>query len=72
VYAAILAGAAGYLLEQVRGTDIVEGIRRVSRGESLLDPSVTRRVLERLRKREETDELHDLTDQERRNRDWHG
>jgi two-component system response regulator DevR len=66
VYAAILAGAAGYLLKQVRGTDIVDGIRRVSQGESLLDPTVTRRVLDRLRKRDESDELAQLTGQERR------
>jgi two-component system response regulator DevR len=66
VYAAILAGAAGYLLKQVRGTDIIDGIRRVSRGESLLDPTVTRRVLERLRTRDDADELAELTNQERR------
>jgi two-component system, NarL family, response regulator DevR len=66
VYAAILAGAAGYLLKQVRGTDIVDAVRRVGRGESLLDPTVTRRVLDRLRRRESSDELADLTSQERR------
>jgi two-component system response regulator DevR len=66
VYAAILAGAAGYLLKQVRGTDIVDAVRRAARGESLLDPTVTRRVLDRLRRREETDELAALTNQERR------
>ena len=66
VYAAVLAGAAGYLLKQVRGTDIIDGIRRVGRGESLLDPGVTRRVLDRLRRRDETDELAELTTQERR------
>jgi two-component system response regulator DevR len=66
VYASILAGAAGYLLKQVKGTDIVDGIRRVARGESLLDPAVARRVLERLRRGEEADELSQLTNQERR------
>lgn len=66
VYAAILAGAAGYLLKQVRGTDIVDGVRRAGRGESLLDPAVTRRVLDRLRRGEEHDELAELTNQERR------
>jgi two-component system, NarL family, response regulator DevR len=66
VYAAILAGAAGYLLKQVKGTDIVEGIRRVGRGESLLDPMVTRRVLDRIRRRDDQDELAELTNQERR------
>src|SRR5690606_38603059 len=66
VYASIMAGAAGYLLKQVRGSDLVEGIRRVAAGESLLDPQVTTRVLERLRRRDEDDELASLTDQERR------
>lgn len=66
VYAAIMAGAAGYLLKQVRGNDLVEGVRRVGQGESLLDPSVTTRVLERLRRREQEDELAVLTDQERK------
>ena len=57
VYAAIMAGAAGYVLKQVRGTDLVDGIRRVAAGESLLDPSVTTRVLERLRHKDDDDEL---------------
>jgi DNA-binding NarL/FixJ family response regulator len=66
VYAAIMAGAAGYLLKQVRGTDLVDGIRRVAQGESLLDPAVTARVLERLRQPQESDELSRLTERERR------
>lgn len=66
VYAAIMAGAAGYLLKQVRGPDLVDGIRRVGRGESLLDPAVTGRVMERLRRPSGDDELAGLTDQERR------
>ena len=49
LFSAIMAGAAGYVLKQVRGTDLVDGVRRVGRGESLLDPSLTTRVLERLR-----------------------
>jgi DNA-binding NarL/FixJ family response regulator len=65
VYAAIMAGAAGFILKQVRGTDLVDGVRRVARGESLLDPQVTTRVLERLRSRGEDDELAGLTEQER-------
>jgi DNA-binding NarL/FixJ family response regulator len=65
VYAAIMAGAAGFVLKQVRGNDLVDGIRRVARGESLLDPQVTTRVLERLRTRGDDDELAALTDQER-------
>jgi len=66
LFSAIMAGAAGYLLKQVRGTDLVDGIRRVGRGESLLDPSLTTRVLERLRHPPEPDALAGLTDQERR------
>jgi DNA-binding NarL/FixJ family response regulator len=69
VYAAVLAGAAGYLLKQVRGNEIVEGIRRVAAGESLLDPTVTAKVIERLQRGpddEGEDELSALTPQERR------
>ena len=65
LFSAIMAGAAGYLLKQVKGTDLVGGIRRVGAGESLLDPALTEKVLERLRTPEE-DELSGLTAQERR------
>src|SRR3546814_3888308 len=65
VYAAIMAGAAGYVLKQVRGNDLVDGIRRVAAGQSLLDPSVTTRVLERLRHKDDDVALAALTDQER-------
>jgi DNA-binding NarL/FixJ family response regulator len=67
LFQAIMAGAAGYLLKQLKGADIVDAVRRVSEGQSLLDPAVTARVLERLRKGPEEDEsLASLTDQERR------
>jgi DNA-binding NarL/FixJ family response regulator len=66
VYAAVMAGASGYVLKQVRGADLVDAIRRVGRGESLLDPAVTTRLLERLRRGDEDDELSVLTPQERR------
>ena len=66
LFAAIMAGASGYVLKQVRGNDLVDSIRRVARGESLLDPSLTGRVLERLRAKPEQDELAQLTEQERR------
>jgi two-component system response regulator DevR len=66
LFSAIMAGAAGYLLKQIRGTELVEGIRKVARGESLLDPLVTRLVLERIRTPVvEHDELEDLSPQER-------
>jgi DNA-binding NarL/FixJ family response regulator len=64
---AIVAGAAGYLLKQVRGSDIVDAVRRVASGQSLLDPQATARVIERLRRGPEEDErLRDLTHQERK------
>jgi len=67
VFNAIMAGAAGYLLKDVRGAELVGGVRRVAQGQSLLDPLVTKRVLERLRRGPEEDErLAGLTDQERR------
>jgi two-component system, NarL family, response regulator DevR len=67
LFEAIMAGASGYLLKQIRGTDLVDAVRRVASGQSLLDPSVTASVLERLRAGPETDErLQRLTDQERR------
>ncbi len=67
LFAAIMAGAAGYLLKQVRGTDLVSAVRVVAAGQSLLDPAVTQRVIERIRQGpQEPDELKSLTDQERR------
>ena len=65
LFASIMAGASGYLLKQVKGTDLVGGIRRVGAGESLLDPTLTQKVLERLRSPED-DELAGLTPQERK------
>jgi DNA-binding NarL/FixJ family response regulator len=67
LFSAIMAGASGYLLKQVKGNDLVDAIRRVGNGESLLDPSMTARVLERIRSGSEPqDELANLTEQERR------
>jgi DNA-binding NarL/FixJ family response regulator len=64
---AIMAGAAGYVLKQVRGTDLVDSVRRVAAGQSLLDPSVTATVLEQLRRGSAKDtRTEQLTDQERR------
>jgi DNA-binding NarL/FixJ family response regulator len=62
---AILAGASGYLLKQVRGQDVVHAVREVAAGRSLLDPVTTARVLSRMRKAAETDELAVLTERER-------
>lgn len=67
LFAAIMAGASGYVLKQIRGTDLVDAVRRVAGGQSLLDPQVTQRVLERIRNGvEQPRELASLTDQERR------
>jgi DNA-binding NarL/FixJ family response regulator len=69
VLSAIIAGASGYLLKQVRGRDLVSALESVGRGESLLDPAVTEKVLERVRRVASgaaTDELAELTAQERR------
>jgi two-component system response regulator DevR len=67
LFAAIMAGAAGYVLKQVRGTELIDGVRRVAAGQSLLDPAVTQRVLTRLREGPAEDpRLAGLTEQERR------
>src|SRR5215472_7031092 len=67
LFAAIMAGASGYVLKQIRGTDLVDAVRRVASGQSLLDPAVTQRVLERIRSGvEPPSELRSLTEQERR------
>jgi DNA-binding NarL/FixJ family response regulator len=67
LFQSIMAGAAGYVLKQIKGTDLVDALRRVADGQSLLDPAVTARVLERLRTPPETDErLARLTEQERK------
>ncbi len=67
LFSAIMAGASGYLLKQIRGTDLVSAIRRVAAGESLLDPKLTAKVLDRLRSEPEEDPvLARLTAQERK------
>ena len=68
VLSAIIAGASGYLLKQIRGRDLISALESVGRGESLLDPAVTEKVLERVRRVATTggDELADLTSQERK------
>jgi DNA-binding NarL/FixJ family response regulator len=69
VFAAIVAGASGYLLKQIRGRDLIAALEAVGRGESLLDPAVTEKVLERIRRIAAgtgMDELGQLTLQERK------
>jgi two-component system, NarL family, response regulator DevR len=69
LFDAIMAGAAGYLLKQIRGPALVDAVRRVAAGESLLDPTVTRRVLERIREQRRVgggEGVESLTEQESR------
>ena len=69
VLSAIIAGASGYLLKQIRGRDLVSALESVGRGESLLDPAVTEKVLDRVRRIATgtyTDELAQLTQQEQK------
>jgi two-component system, NarL family, response regulator DevR len=67
VLAAIVAGASGYLLKQVRARDLVAALETVAAGGSLLDPAVTGKVLERMRRiATDDDELAALTQQERK------
>jgi DNA-binding NarL/FixJ family response regulator len=70
LFDAIMAGAAGYVLKVIRGNDLIDAIREVAAGKSLLDPVATAKVLERLRHggaRSEGDErMAELTGQERR------
>jgi two-component system response regulator DevR len=67
IFAAVLAGAAGYVLKQIRGTNLIDAIRQVAAGRSLLDPSVTERVLNRIRGNDSADpRLALLNEQERR------
>ena len=66
LFAAIMAGAAGYVLKQVRSNELVQAIRTVARGQSLLDPAVTAKVLQRLRSgTAEPEEFADLTAREK-------
>jgi DNA-binding NarL/FixJ family response regulator len=64
---AIMAGAQGFVLKQIRGSDLVGAVRTVAAGGSLLDPTATRRIMDRLRKQNESQgRLSSLTEQERR------
>jgi DNA-binding NarL/FixJ family response regulator len=68
LFSAIMAGAAGYVLKQIRGTDLIDAVRRVAAGQSLLDPLVTQQVMERIRNGVDNapKELASLTAQERK------
>ncbi len=64
VMGSIMAGASGYLLKEIRSQEIVDAIRRVGSGQSLLDPTVTAAVLDRVRRGKEQDVMAQLTEQE--------
>ncbi len=67
LFDAIMAGAAGYVLKQIRGTDLVGAVRTVAAGESMLDPDAASRVMQRMRDQTaQSDPLTGLTDQERK------
>jgi DNA-binding NarL/FixJ family response regulator len=67
LFSAIMAGASGYVLKQIKGNDLVGAVRSVGRGESLLDPQATGRLLQKMRDDAvRKDPLAVLTDQERR------
>jgi DNA-binding NarL/FixJ family response regulator len=67
LFDAIMAGAAGYVLKQIRGTDLVSAVRTIAAGESLLDPEAASRVMRRMRDQAvRRDPLSELTGQERR------
>jgi DNA-binding NarL/FixJ family response regulator len=67
LFDAIMAGAAGYVLKQIRGTDLVGAVRTVAAGQSLLDPDAARKVMTRMREQaSRSDPLAGLTGQERK------
>ena len=66
IFAAVMAGAAGYVLKEIRGTSLLDAIRQVAEGKSLLDPSVTERLLARLREGNPSDpRTESLSERER-------
>ena len=66
LFAAILAGASGYLLKQIKGTELVSAVRRVAEGQSLIDPALTAGVMDRLRGKQTDERIARLSPQERR------
>ena len=66
LFDAIMAGAAGYVLKQIRGTDLVDAVRSVAAGRSLLSPEAAGKLMARLRRPKPRDPLAGLTPQEHR------
>ena len=68
LFSAIRAGAAGYVLKQIGGDDLIQALEAIARGEALLDPSVTQRIFQEVRraaKEEEASAFAELTQQEK-------
>jgi DNA-binding NarL/FixJ family response regulator len=66
LFSSIMAGASGYLLKQVKGRELISAIKRVANGESLLDPALIRKVMDKIRSDTDIDErIARLTPQER-------
>jgi two-component system, NarL family, response regulator DevR len=66
IYAAVLAGASGYVIKDIRGSGLVDSVRAVASGRSLLDPALNQRVIERINESHESDpRLESLTIRER-------
>jgi DNA-binding NarL/FixJ family response regulator len=66
LFSAIMAGASGYVLKQVRGTDLLDAVRQVASGQSMLDPVMTSRVLTRIREgKPDASQLDQLSERER-------
>ncbi len=66
LFSAVLAGASGYLLKQIRGTGLVSAVRQVAEGQSLIDPALMAGVMDRLRGKQEDERMAKLSPQERR------
>jgi two-component system, NarL family, response regulator DevR len=67
IFAAVLAGASGYVLKQIRAAHLLDAVRQVAAGRSLLDPEVTEALLRRIRTGTKQDpRIESLNDQERR------
>ena len=66
LFGAIMAGAAGYVLKQTAGSDLVAAVRTVASGGSMLDAATAQRVIARLREQPAADPLSALTDQEKK------
>jgi two-component system, NarL family, response regulator DevR len=66
LFSAVLAGASGYLLKQIRGTGLVSAVRQVAEGQSLIDPALMAGVMDRMRGKPEDERMAKLSSQERR------